>query len=290
VKYILIFIYILLLVSNVFALDDFIRGTWNSLTAVSTLENWRCVPGMTAYDSFQVNWNQEEFLARIMNVNLVGASPFVTLFRDSVMLETNEIKAMVGQQSTILSRNYDYWTACRWEYYQQSWWSPGVETAAEYWDSLFYGQEDDVFTHLIAHEINRPNDDSSVAYTKYACLAATDAIVKDVNASIATSVVDGYGFPVLSDFPDSVPNLDIYMYDHYPYTWISNTTNTYVSGDGFQESIIDNRVLENYDSVYSVFTEAYPWLACIQTNARFVNNSSDTLPEICQCIQDTAGT
>ncbi len=201
------------------------------------------------------------------------------------------------------SLNMTFWLGCDcisgpWCYHfvwdSDDWpdqdWMDGYEKAVEYWDDSVYTDETGVFGYGLAHEFTRKTTSLPLTYKKYDTIdfmaGAVDLL--DGDPDHLTSIVDGiwyknYGpdqgwkMPIRPFFPDSVLNLDVFEFFHYPYTW----PGLKISGESFQEVIDD--MLIWYDSTYIILTEPnkMPWLAVIQTYA-----SMDTIYglDACECI------
>ena len=100
--------------------------------------------------------------------------------------------------------------------------------------------------------------------------------------------MEGYGggtVQIDSTFADRVPNLDIFEQDWYPYGWHNLTGNFAISGDHFQEVIVDGTLESFYDTVYIFLDGKIPWMAEIQTWASLVPDDAEV--DVCECVPDT---
>ena len=242
---------ILLFPLNAFGVEEFIRGTWCTFASIADTSDYCCVPGMTAFDSSQIDWQRERDLLDELNANQINAwLMWPQAWMDSLSIDSyGNIKQYTGGDSNIDSLNIGYWLpqfTSKWREYNTNYenWTTGCSLAVDYQHSLWSGDESGVYGYYLCHEFLRCDDPMVDRYTKYACINYAAGLVDqiDANPKHYTAIIDNYcyededpgnHYPDISpDFPDSVPNLDIFEFEKYPYIWYQG--NPYVSGDQFQ--------------------------------------------------------
>jgi parallel beta-helix repeat protein len=257
---------------------------------------------MTKRDPVQVDWDNELDLLSEMNVNFIGGWIwFDHAYMEEVCIESGgEIKKHIGGDIDYMYRVSDPYPRCPtqfdilnlgyWLWYEcYAWpdqdWKDGYLRAVEHWvdtvDTL-YTDDVGVAGYSLAHEFTHGNDGINLTYKKYDTIDFMAATVDtvDTDPDHFTSMVDGPRdgvMPIKPFFPDSVPNLDVFEFFHYPYIW----SVLKISGESFQE-VVDQMTVW-YDSMHIILTEPnkMPWIATIQTITSMHIVSDDSA---CACI------